>query len=165
MKIIPLLVAILLSPSVSAVDVQIKITGEIVRPPCTGVADTIDFGKIDISTLTDGNYHWIPRLIMFDCPYGTSLPKVRFTGDVGYVAHSVRTTKHDEGLSALIELSRNGNADIVQINSGYWDVSKYVTRDGVWSALHTRFGLYHDPSKKLQPGPFSASVNVGMIYD
>lgn len=166
MKILPLVVALMFCPSVGAVDVQIRIDGEIVVPPCTGVADPIDFGEIDISTLTDGNYHWIPRNIVFDCPYGSGIPKVRFSGDVGYVGHSVKTSKHDEGLSALVEVYHKGaGTNVPHINGGYWDASNYVTRTGDRTALHTRFGLYHDTSKKLMPGPFSASVTVGMKYD
>lgn len=165
MKIVLMAVAFVLSPYVCAVDVPIKIRGEIIIPACTGVADPVEFNEVDFYSVTGGNHHWVPRLIMFDCPYGTTIPKVRLSGVQGYDAFSVKTTKFAEGLSVLIEMYRDGSSDVIALNSGYWDVSKYVTRSGVWSALHTRFGLYHDPSKKLEPGPFSAAVNVGMSYD
>ncbi|VEW03686.1 fimbrial protein [Escherichia coli] len=166
---------LLTSVQVLAVDVPIKITGEVIIPDCKVTPKEIDWGDVQIQTLesTDIAYHVRQAPIDIECLPGLDNMKLTMTlkgnqtsGNGNYLA----TSKSGEGLAIAV---RQGE---------YWTENNTVTLNtkenilpaavtdlgGGRKRLNLGFALVRLPGiglEKLTPGNFSGSANLEVRYE
>ncbi|MUN34670.1 fimbrial protein [Escherichia coli] len=168
----------LLSASVMAVDVPIKITGTIYIPPCKIKNDTdfkVSFGKIALQKV-DGQNYAQPTTVEVSCEYFQGKPYIRLSGGTGQLSGAPDNVLNTTGAnpSALgIALYQGASVDLqnpLRLGGGEQGKYGYEIRKGL-SAVNIKNSQftftavpYKHGNAELKAGGFDASVTMSISY-
>ncbi|CAD5645037.1 minor pilin subunit PapF [Escherichia coli] len=159
-----------------AVDVEIKITGEIYIPPCKIDNDAgdihVDFGKISLYDV-DGRQNAQTKTVTVSCEYYQGTPYVKIEGEELRTGDNILKTKGaNESTLGIALYQGNGVNTNYPLKTGAGEQGQYgykITRGltGLNSASGT-FTFTAVPvkygSKALTAGTFSATTTMSISY-
>ncbi|EAO5056662.1 fimbrial protein [Salmonella enterica] len=169
--------ALLWTPLAQAVDVNIKIRGEIYIPPCringNGSAIHIPFGRIALQKV-DGRNYAETRTVSVTCDYYRGKPYIRLEGAVlsGAGENVLRTSGANPGDLgiALYQGSHVDGSFPMKIGAGEQGKYGFAIKKGlsVLNAESSEFTFTAVPYKygrtDLKAGAFSAAVTMSISY-
>lgn len=169
---------LLLSASVKAVDVNIKITGTIYIPPCKINNDTdfnVPFNKISLQKVNGRNYAQ-PITVDVYCEFPYGKPYIRLSGGSGPLPGAPDNVLKTTGAnpSALgIALYQGGSVDPqypLRLGAGAqgpygYEITKGLSAVNVQSSQFTFTAVpYKHGNTELNAGTFEASVTMSINY-
>ncbi|CAD6177158.1 minor pilin subunit PapF [Escherichia coli] len=163
--------------SASAVDVNIKITGEIYTPPCNinnGADINVDFGEMSLHDVNGVN-NSVVKVVDVMCDYYQGTPYIRIDGTVlpGAADNVLKTTGVNASILGIALYQGEGvNASLpLKIGAGEQGIYGYKITHGlaVQNTASTRFTFTSVPyklnsSEKLNAGEFSATATMSIAY-
>lgn len=162
-----------------AVDVQIKITGEIHIPPCKVTSEDgptlkVSFNKIALQKVDGQNYAKTDNVLYLDCEYYQGKPYIRLEGNVmpGAADNVLRTEGANPSSLGIALYQGDGVNPSYPLRVGAGEQGKYgyEIRKGL-SAVNARISNftftavpYKQGSGDLQAGTFTAAVTMSVSY-
>ncbi|EAN8675976.1 fimbrial protein [Salmonella enterica] len=161
---------VLMAENVEAVDIAVRVSGNIVIPPCTinkGQPVEIDFGNIPINEISDLQYRR-KKTVSVVCSYYQGIPYVKITGSqLNSAGNNVLSTNisnfgialyQGDGVSVPLRL---GNGD----NSVGYPVTAGLSGTGMPVGEFTFTAVpYKVGGGELSVGAFSAGANISITY-
>ncbi|EDM5312995.1 TPA: fimbrial protein [Salmonella enterica subsp. enterica serovar Typhimurium] len=163
---------LLLTGSVSAVDVTVNITGEIVIPPCTvnnGQTIEVNFGDVPVSDVTNSRYRQ-KKDVTVTCTYYQGTPYIKITGTqlTGAGTHVLRTNISNFGIALY---QGDGVGTPLILGNGTSNGNEYIgypVNSGLNGAPSGIFTFTATPFKtgstELSAGAFSATASMSITY-
>ncbi|HCH9097553.1 TPA: fimbrial protein [Salmonella enterica] len=163
---------LLVAGSVSAVDVTVNITGEIIVPPCTvnnGQAIEVDFGDIPVSDVANSRYRQ-KKDVPVKCTYYQGTPYIRVTGSqlTGAGTHVLRTDISNFGIALY---QGDGVSTPLRLGNGTSNGSEYIGYpvtsglNGTSSGTFTFTAVpFKTGSAELSAGAFIATASMSITY-
>ncbi|HBA9134940.1 TPA: fimbrial protein [Escherichia coli] len=162
---------------VSAIDVDIKITGEIYIPPCqinNGADVNVSFGKISLQKV-DGNEYAVTKTVNVNCEYYRGEPYIQLSGGSvlpGAPDNVLKTTSGPNVSSLGIALYQGGG-----VNASYpMNIGQGVNGKGFkiirgLSSINSQNGQftftavpYKKGNDELVAGTFGATMTMSISY-
>lgn len=159
-----------------AMDVDIRITGEIYIPPCqinNGADINISFGKISLQKI-DGNEYAITKTVNVNCEYYRGEPYIQLSGGnilSGAPTNVLKTTSGPNISSLGIALYQGDGVNVsYPMNIGGGNGKGYKITQGL-SSVNYRDGQftftavpYKNGNKELVAGTFGATMAMSISY-
>ncbi|HDC1420164.1 TPA: fimbrial protein [Salmonella enterica] len=163
---------LLAAGSVSAVDVTVNITGEIVIPPCTvnnGQIIEVNFGDIPVSDVTNNRYRQRKDVNVI-CTYYQGTPYIKVTGAqlTGAASHVLKTNINNFGIALY---QGDGVGTPLVLGNGTSNGNEYIGSpitsglSGTSSGTFTFTAVpYKVGSAELSAGAFSSTASMSITY-
>ncbi len=164
---------LLVSAQVSAVDVQVKITGTILIPPCTvndGKTIEVDFGDVSVTDVAnDRNRRKVD--VPFGCSYSQGKAYVKVAGtQLGSNTNVLKTDVDNFGIALY---QGDGTATKLILGDGKnngkeaigYPIEKGLTGSGQGNGTFTFTAVpFKEGNGTLNAGKFEASANMSISY-
>lgn len=164
---------LLLSASVKAVDVNIKITGTIYIPPCKINNDTdfnVPFNKISLQKVNGRNYAQ-PITVDVYCEFPYGKPYIRLSGGSGPLPGAPDNVLKTTGANPLtlgIALYQGSSVDFLhplRLGDGSQEITKGLSAVHAQNSQFTFTAVpYKHGEAELNAGTFEASVTMSINY-
>lgn len=165
---------LLAAGSVSAVDVTVNITGEIVIPPCTvnnGQTIEVDFGDVPVTDVTNSQFRQ-KKDVAVTCTYYQGTPYIKVTGTqlTGAGTNVLSTNISNFGIALY---QGDGVGTPLVLGNGTSGGSEYIgypvtsglSGTGTASGIFTFTAApYKTGSAELAAGTFSATASMSITY-
>ncbi|HIB1617184.1 TPA: fimbrial protein [Salmonella enterica subsp. enterica serovar Muenchen] len=164
--------------SAIALDIPIKITGEVYIPPCKIKNDedfNVSFGKIALQKV-DGRNYARPTTVKVNCEYFQGKPYIHLSGGTGQLLGAPDNVLQTKGVNSSIlgiALYQGGAVDSsspLRIGAGEQGIYGYEITKGIstLNVQNSQFTFTAVPYKlgslDLEAGIFNASVTISISY-
>lgn len=169
------ILAMLLSASVRAVDIPIKITGTVHIPPCKIKNNTdfkVSFGKIALQKVDGRNYAKVTTVDV-SCEYFQGKPYIRLSGGTGKLSGApdnvLKTIGVNSSVLGIALYQGVGEQTPLKLGTGDGGYG-YEIKKGLsgYNIQNSQFTFTAVPYKKgysdLKAGTFNASVTMSISY-